>query len=499
MSRKKTILVILIIITILQISIRIYMGNEKTYFHMDEAYSYGLMNYERLNITDNLDFSNTWHTKQYYLDYLEVNQEEKNNWLPVYENQKNDVHPPLYYFLLRMVASFTIDNFTKWTGIILNIIFFTVSNFLIYKISKIILKNPIYGILACVINGFSLISLNSSTYIRMYELANLMTLVITFVHVRIWNKPTVKIKDYIIISFSLLFGGLTHYYVLLYGLGIYLVYSLNCWKKKDYKQLKNYQITVIATGILYLCIFPYIIQHIFFSYRGIGQTEHQNLLIQIIGYLQIINKEIFHYLAIPFIIILIFLYKKNKGKETKNEKAIYLLIIPIILYFCIVIPKAPYIEVRYIMPIYSSIIISILYITKKIIKKGRKEKETLFIIIFLYAILLYSPNITKIKPDFTYTQYKTIVQKIETENKPIVYLFNPQNNRFLDDIYLFTLTDKSIILEGETGNDILEEIKRQKQEFILIGEEKEIEKWKEKLNLQWLQNMNAVQIYQVTF
>ena len=91
------------------------------------------------------------------------------------------------------------------------------------------------------------------------------------------------------------------------------------------------------------------------------------------------------------------------------------------------------------------------------------------------------------------------MQKIETENKPIVYLFNPQNNRFLDDIYLFTLTDKSIILEGETGNDILEEIKRQKQEFILIGEEKEIEKWKEKLNLQWLQNMNAVQIYLVTF
>ena len=67
MSRKKIILLILVIITILQISIRIYMGNEKTYFHMDEAYSYGLMNAERLNITDNPDFSNTWHTNQYYL------------------------------------------------------------------------------------------------------------------------------------------------------------------------------------------------------------------------------------------------------------------------------------------------------------------------------------------------------------------------------------------------------------------------------------------------
>ena len=49
------------------------------------------------------------------------------------------------------------------------------------------------------------------------------------------------------------------------------------------------------------------------------------------------------------------------------------------------------------------------------------------------------------------------------------------------------------------GNNILEEIIHQKQDFILMGEEKEIAKWKEKLNLQWLQNMNAVQIYQITF
>lgn len=198
------ILLILVIITILQISIRIYIGNEKTYFHIDEAYSYGLMNYERLNITDNPDFSNNWHTKQYYLDYLEVNQEEKNNWLPVYENQKNDVHPPLYYFFLRMTTNFTIDNFTKWTGITLNIIFFVLSNFFIYQISKKIFKNPIYGILACIINGFSLISLNSSSYIRMYELANLMTLVITWTHLRIWKKENIKGKDYLWISLSFL-------------------------------------------------------------------------------------------------------------------------------------------------------------------------------------------------------------------------------------------------------------------------------------------------------
>ena len=65
------------IIIIIQIIARVYVGNKKTYFHMDEAYSYGLMNYDKLNIADNEDFFNNWHTKEYYSDYLEINKDEK--------------------------------------------------------------------------------------------------------------------------------------------------------------------------------------------------------------------------------------------------------------------------------------------------------------------------------------------------------------------------------------------------------------------------------------
>lgn len=88
-------------ILLLLLAVRIWIGHEKSYFHMDEAYSYGLMNYDRLNITDNPDFLNEWHDSSYYADYLEVGSDELSDWTPVYENQKNDVHPPLYYCFLR--------------------------------------------------------------------------------------------------------------------------------------------------------------------------------------------------------------------------------------------------------------------------------------------------------------------------------------------------------------------------------------------------------------
>ena len=69
---------------------------------MDEAYSLGLASYHRTEIQENEDFYNTWHNKEYYEDYLEVDSDEQNDFSQVYENQKNDVHPPLYYLLLRM-------------------------------------------------------------------------------------------------------------------------------------------------------------------------------------------------------------------------------------------------------------------------------------------------------------------------------------------------------------------------------------------------------------
>ena len=122
----------LIIILAIQLLVYIFLGVQKSYIHMDEAYSIGLTNYDKVEITDNEDFYGNWHNSAYYEDYLSISQEEVKNVKPVYENQKNDVHPPFYYLLLRIAYSFHLNEFSKWPGIILNIILFICSNILIY-------------------------------------------------------------------------------------------------------------------------------------------------------------------------------------------------------------------------------------------------------------------------------------------------------------------------------------------------------------------------------
>ena len=185
---RKKLNVVLVLIIFLGTIVRIYLGFQKEYFHMDEAYSYGLMNYDKLSIVDNEDFFNKWHTKEYYLDYLEINRNEIFNLKPIWENQKNDVHPPFYYLLLRIIASLTIDNFTKWTGICLNIIFFGISTVFVYLISKELFQNQYYALAVSFVNTFSGIALNSTLYIRMYELCNLNILIITYLHIKLYKK-----------------------------------------------------------------------------------------------------------------------------------------------------------------------------------------------------------------------------------------------------------------------------------------------------------------------
>ena len=479
--RKKT-TIILIIIILVQILIRIYFGYQKQYFHMDEMYSYGLMNYNKLNIADNEDFLNKWHNKEYFEDYLEVNDNEIYNIKPVYENQKNDVHPPLYYLLLRISAT------------LLNITIFIISSIMVYLISKELFKNKIYAVLTTLINGLTLISLNSTLYIRMYELCNLNILIITFLHMKIYNKEKIRPINIFLISTFMIFGGLTHYYFFIYAFVLYLIYTVKCIKQKNYKNLMIYNIGIFISSVIYILIFPYAISHIFFSYRGV--TVEVDVIKNIVGYCKKINQEFFNGL-LPFIIILTGIIAiKPKKSDIKMNGEMVLLVTPILIYLLTIVLKAPYIETRYIIPIYSSMIIAIAYCLREFVRKRASCKHTLFIISIIFFTIIYSPFVKNTKIEYIYSQYNNIAEKIAEKNLPIIYVFNTKENRILDDLYLFTLVDKSIIIDVEN----YDKIEKTESNFILIcNNGVNEEKIKSTINgkIEYVQRMNACNIYEV--
>lgn len=576
--KEKTIIVIILII---QTIIFVIAGINKSYIHMDEAYSLGLTNYNKVEIQQNEDFYNTWHNKEYYEDYLSVNDNEKNNFLPVYENQKNDVHPPLYYLFLRIAMQFNIGSFSKWPGIILNIIiylFITIFMYLILR--KLFAKSEnsqIKSAFLALISSLTLASINNAIYIRMYALSSLNILITTYLHLKLAEKKGNNYKLLVAIGISALVGSLTHYYYLFYLAMLFIMFVIKYLKEKEYKELAKYIITMILAGILSLIIFPYSIKHMFFGYRGKGAINSllniSEFFIKICQYILIINVYAFNnilFILVVFILGIIIYKKIKKIKLIEKNKYIKYILYPTIFYFLLVAMSAPWIELRYMMPICSIIFILIMYLLIMLLKNIVKEK-TLNIIVIVIALLMFimpfisnqiidisvgkkfkyeqenaysskqeiveklksESNIPinifskftdasiddtllfiknfRIEPEVLYSNKHKITEMIEKEykNLPTLYLFNSNNNRFLDDILLFAKINKSYIAKDiECNSQNIKQIMKDKDTshgilvFINDGQEKDekIDIIKETFGFEqttYLQRLNACDLYYI--
>ena len=519
-NRKKELLIILFTL-IIQTIIIIICGFGKSYIHMDEAYSLGLASYDKTEIQNNEDFYDNWHDKEYYEDYLSVQEDEYGKYSQVYENQKNDVHPPLYYLILRIAMGFGNQHFSVWPGIIINIVIYWFITIFMYLILQKILKDESYvkekSIILAFISSITLASLTSAIYIRMYALSTLNVLIITFLHMKLLESEKINVKLLICISISALIGSLTHYYYLFYLAMLYIIFVIKYIKEKQYKMLFYYTLSMVIAGIFSLIIFPYSIQHMFFGYRGQGVISKllnvPEFLKSIVLYIEKTNRFAFNNLLYILIlaIIIMLIYKKMKIKENNKEKVskfIKIIILPTLFYFILVAIASPWIELRYIMPISGLMFVLVIYYIYYLLKKIFDEKKSNKIIIILFVIILLSPIVFKIEPEVLFSDKREIVQKLGNElNIPTIYLFNSQNNRFLDDILLFSIIDESYVAKDlEYTEENIQKILQQKDIskgiiiFLNEGQKNDdiLEVVKRATNLnncEYLKRLNACDVY----
>ena len=122
--------------------------------------------------------------------------------------------------------------------------------------------------------------------------------------------------------------------------------------------------------------------------------------------------------------------------------------IPAIFYFILIAFVSPYQEIRYIMPVCIFIVIGVFYILKILCEKVMSKKSTFILLSIIFISMLILPKIANIEISYLYKNYKPVVQKIEeTHEIPMIYVLNKNNNRFLDDIYLYSKIDNSYILD----------------------------------------------------
>lgn len=431
---------LLIILIIIQTIIYIITGINKQYLHIDEAFSFGLTHYDKVNIQDNEDFFNNWHEKQYYEEYLSVQKDEIGNYAPVYENQKNDVHPPLYYVFLRIAMELTNGHFSKWTGITLNIIIYAIITIVMYLILQKLFEDDknsnIKSSILAFMSSIILASISNAVYIRMYALSTLNILITAFLHIKLLQNQKQNPKLLIGIGISVLSGILTHYYYIFYLFALYLVFFIKYIKEKQIKSLIYYTITILISGILSLIIFPYSIQHMFFGYRGQGVIDNfeniQSILQSILPNIHHLNYYVFNNLMFVIIaiiigiIILIKILKKDTLKiSTQNKEILKTIYIPVTFFFIMATIASPWKVLRYIVPVCGLIFVLSIYYLYKLLQTISSEKISNILVSVLFCIIIVTPFILHMEPELLLSNKKEIMQKLENElNLPTIYLFN---------------------------------------------------------------------------
>ena len=522
MEKKKYEKIIISIILIIQTIIFIIVGANKSYIHMDEAYSLGLASYDKVEIQDNENFYNIWHDGKYYEDYLCVNDDEIGQYKQVYENQKNDVHPPLYYLILRFAMGFHKNSYSKWPGIIINMIIYAFVTIFMYLILTKILKDKYKykekSVIIAMVSSLVLSSITNVIYIRMYALSTLNVLIITYLHLILLEKKEIDYKLLIFIGVSALVGSLTHYYYLFYLAMMFIMFAIKYIKEKRYKELIAYIVTMCIAGVTSLIIFPYSIKHLFFGYRGQGAlsklTQISEFLKSIKMYIKKFNRHTFNGLLFILLALIVGLgiYKKvNKKKifENKNQYIKYIAI-PTAFYTLLVSLSAPWIELRYIMPVCGLVFILIIYLLENVLENIFNEKNVFRVLAVCLAIILITPIIFKMEPEEEFLDKRDIVEEVQNElNVPTIYMFNSNENRFLDDILLFSKLDNSYIAKDvectdENINKILngKDLSNGILVFINGGQNNDemMEKIKNATGLnewKWIKGLNACNIYLV--
>ncbi len=485
---------IILTITVL-CGIMFYFIGLKSGFHEDEIFSYGSSNYKYDNVyrwygyaeADNDVLYNqilqgnigdkisnvskylkdkdsfeknevlskevpTFKTREEAKEYLVINNGDMFNYFSVYYNQARDVHPPLFYFLVHFISTIFYGQFTKYIIFTLNLIFF-IGSLLIIKRIMSELKQDKLTIPVMILYGASIGCISTVMFQRMYMMLTFFGISYLYLTLKFINDNyNIKSKKWWIIT--ILLGFLTQYYFCVYIVLIFAIVAVYLIIKKEYKKLLNYFIVHLIPAIIGIVLYPFAIEDIFFSYRGIGSIDEHNKTIidNLVYYFGQIYKlfGLNNLLLILCVLLTCTIIYKIVKKDFKYNKdctmKLIVLIIPVLLYILVMCKISPFLgelyTSRYIMILFPVIAIIIIYGLSLIYTKN------MFVIALCLSIVLSINGIICNKPVYLYEDNKKVIDLANNNSdKYLVYVFD---NYFthLSSMPEFTIYKEHLILNN---------------------------------------------------
>ena len=371
----------------------------------------------------------TWQDKEQALKYLTIQKEDTLNFFSVWFNQLEDVHPPLFYFLVHIFSCFTQNHFTKYTIFFLNLFFFIGTLYILYKIILFFAPKK-WANLAVFFYGISMGAISTVMFQRMYMMLTFFTLFYLYYSLKFLKEKNFTKKDFFLWGMSICLGFLTQYYFAIFAVILFLVLAGYFIKKKEYSSLKKMFLVHAIGAFIGILIFPSSIEDIFFSYRGIGGgSDRTKSTLEMLLYFL---NSILHSFSIPIWFFLLFIFlgigyviwnRKKLNLDFFKEKTIWILIIPIFLVLLIVSKMSPFLgedyTSRYVMFLLPILVITIIYLL------SRSKNQKIFIGSTLVILFLSGFGLLTEKPTYLYEKNEKVLALAEEyQEDSFIYIYD---------------------------------------------------------------------------
>lgn len=420
-NASKIIFVILFYFVGLTISL-MYKQN----YHTDEMFSYGLANHVgSRKFLNNYEKGVTYDDPyKIWMDYLTVSPEHRFNYRNVWINQIQDVHPPLYYVLLHTICSFFPGTFSKWFAGIINIVFGIVAVQALDRLLRELLASLDSKLRYAILLGFIGAEVHVVTFLRMYMMVMCLVTILGAILVK-GIEHSMKKKDYIGLFMLSLCGALTHYYYIVYLVLSSFVFVILMFRQKRIKDALLYSVDMCVTGIASVAVFPAMIQHVFFGYRGkesIGNMKNLSIkgyILRLGKFYEFVDREVFggwltYILAIGLLIIVCnFLFGEIRFHSNQSYKVqkYLLLLIPVFIFYVFVAKSAVFNSNRYIFPIYAIVYVLFWAVVQELLSYFQFHDRRLWIAYVLCALLMISG--IKSPNEYMYSESGKFISKVE--------------------------------------------------------------------------------------
>lgn len=283
----------------------------KKNLHIDETLTYGLSNdAEGWMLPESekvyLPAASAW------MEYLTV-EDDRFDYRTVWNNQAEDVHPPLYYAIVHTVCSLFTGKFSVWYTGGINILFAVLTLWIVRHLVNELTQSSeaaAWGMLVFVLSAGVL---SGVSFFRMYIMTMFEVTFVTWLFIQMLKKGC-NWKGLVAVSGISIMGALTHYYFIVYLFFLSVAFGLYLLVHRNYKDVVLFITYMVVSGGISLWIFPSMIRHMFLEDGYRGQESINNLrraslheyLERLKIFYNFINEQLFGGTFIYIIMIILF-------------------------------------------------------------------------------------------------------------------------------------------------------------------------------------------------